>query len=232
MGKLKTTADNVELKTNKITSSTPSTSWTAAKYLSAASVYGVYNNILNTYMPVGTLLETTDSSWTPNSKGMGTWELLESGVVCEHIGTQVIHPGLVSSGQVGKTNLCGCYHEMLFENLYTGLEKPGYHIELRQSFISYTESSRDIQLYLNMLKMNSANTWSHPNYRACNLSESIKLSDITKEPTLNYPTEGINLEYLTTATDNGNTYSWGFFDICIQAYLVSDAPIYKWKRVS
>lgn len=233
MGKLKTTASNIELKNNKITSNSTSTSWTSAKYPSASSVHNVYKDLLNKYMPVGTLIETADSSWSPNSKEMGTWELVESGVICEHIGSQIIHPGLESGGQHGKTDLCGCYYNTLFENLYLGLEKPGYHFELRQSVIGYNASSRFIELYLNMLKMNSLNTWSSSSYRVCDLSRSIELSDITKETTLNYTTEGINLEYLTTeATSGSNSTTWAFWDVCIHAYRVSDAPIYKWKRIS
>jgi hypothetical protein len=230
LGKLNTTHDNIEIQTNKVVSLS---SASAAHYPTASTVTSVYESTLNTYMPIGTILETSDSSWSPNSRQMGTWQLVESGEICEHVGSQVLYPGINSGGQVGKTNLSCCYHDMLFEQLYTTTTKPGYHVEFRLSFIATTAGDRNIEVFLNTLRVLQGGTYSHANYRICFLSNRFKLSDIKKETTTGYSTEGINLDYLTTQTTNAsNGGAWAFYDICIHAYLVSDEPVYRWKRVS
>lgn len=233
MGKLNTnTSLGILLQTDKVSGTTVNSSWTDTKYPDGDSFKNICTNLSKKYLPVGTILETTDASWTPDTS-TGTWELIHSGETVEHVGTQVLHPGVSSSGQVGKTNISGCYHNMLFEYLYTAFEKPGHHVEFRVSTIGTTSGDRNIELYFNTLRLTVNATWSSSAYKVCAMSKRFKLSDIKKELTLNYTTEGINLGYITTATGSAsNGTAWSFGDVCVHCYLVSDLPVYKWKRVS
>lgn len=71
MPKLNTTVDNIELKTNKIisTSTKPVSEWTDAEYPSAKT-------LLNIAHPVGSII-TTGANENPGSKLGGTWELVD-----------------------------------------------------------------------------------------------------------------------------------------------------------
>ena len=76
MPKLDTTIDNLELKSNKVTGTVPSASWTDAQYPSAKTLYNAYNNILNMLHPVGSIM-TTAAKVNPAETVGGTWELVD-----------------------------------------------------------------------------------------------------------------------------------------------------------
>jgi hypothetical protein len=74
MPKLNTTIDNIELKSNKVKNATAvSSSWTDDQYVSAKTLYNIYNRILH---PVGSII-TTASNTNPASTLGGTWELVD-----------------------------------------------------------------------------------------------------------------------------------------------------------
>ena len=74
MPKLNTTIDNLELKSNKIisTSTESPDAWTDAQYPSAKTLY----NLLNALHPVGSIL-TTSSKNSPAATFGGSWELVD-----------------------------------------------------------------------------------------------------------------------------------------------------------
>jgi hypothetical protein len=78
MPKLNTTIDDIELKTNKIisTSTKPASEWTDAEYPSAKTLYNAYNNLLSLVHPVGSIL-TTATKTNPAETLGGTWELVD-----------------------------------------------------------------------------------------------------------------------------------------------------------
>ena len=81
MPKLDTTIDNLERKTNKVTGTVPSASWTDTQYPSAKTLYNSYNsllNMLNLVHPIGSIL-TTSTSTNPAASVGGTWELIDKG---------------------------------------------------------------------------------------------------------------------------------------------------------
>lgn len=106
MSKLNTTVDNIELKSNRVTGSTPSASWTDAQYPSAKALYNTYsslyenfnsvnarcaaleaanisltatsNNMLNVAHPVGSIMITATNSNPANTIG-GSWTLVDKG---------------------------------------------------------------------------------------------------------------------------------------------------------
>lgn len=104
MPKLNTTIDNLELKTNRVTGSIPSASWTDAQYPSAKTLYSTYEslsknytsvasrctsleatrtNLLNLTHPVGSVM-ITSSNTSPASNVGGTWSLIDKGFKSYH----------------------------------------------------------------------------------------------------------------------------------------------------
>lgn len=238
MGKLNTTASNIEVVTNQVTIADSPTVWTSGKYPSARATRLIFESLAEKYAPVGTIIETTDAAWNPNNSdinlsGSGEWELIYSGQICEYVGNQVLYPGIYSSGQITKTNLVGAYDYSLFANLATPFEKAGYHVEFRVSTVITTTGDRSVEVFFNNLKLISKSTWSDDAYRVSHISKRFKLSDIDLEATLTYTRDGVNLEYDTTKTTSANnTGPWRLGDICVHLYVVSDFPIYKWRRVT
>jgi hypothetical protein len=78
MPKLSTTVDNLELKTNKVTATTPSSSWTDTQYPSAKALYSAYSKLVNIAHPVGSIMITSTNT-NPGSSVGGTWELVDKG---------------------------------------------------------------------------------------------------------------------------------------------------------
>ena len=78
MPKLNTTIDNLELKSNKVTATTPSSSWTDAQYPSAKALYSAYSKLVNVAHPVGSIMITSTNA-NPASTVGGTWELIDKG---------------------------------------------------------------------------------------------------------------------------------------------------------
>ena len=76
MPKLDTTIDNLERKSNKVTGTTPSASWTDTQYPSAKTLYNAYNNVLGLMHPVGSIY-MTDTNTNPSTIFGGTWELID-----------------------------------------------------------------------------------------------------------------------------------------------------------
>jgi hypothetical protein len=76
MSKLTTTVDNIELKTNKVTASVPSSTWTDSQYPSAKTLYNTYNKLLNMLHPIGSIF-ITDTNTNPSDVLGGTWELVD-----------------------------------------------------------------------------------------------------------------------------------------------------------
>lgn len=76
MPKLNTTIDNLEWKSNKVTGSVPSSSWTDAQYPSAKTLYNAYNKLINIAHPIGSILITATNT-NPASTIGGTWVLVD-----------------------------------------------------------------------------------------------------------------------------------------------------------
>lgn len=79
MPKLDTTIDNLERKTNKVTGTVPSSSWTDAQYPSAKTLYNTYNNLtdmINLVHPIGSIITTSTNTNPANTLG-GSWELVD-----------------------------------------------------------------------------------------------------------------------------------------------------------
>lgn len=76
MPKLDTTITNLERKTNKVTGTVPSSSWTDTQYPSAKALYNAYTKLVNIAHPVGSIL-TTSTNTSPASTLGGTWELVD-----------------------------------------------------------------------------------------------------------------------------------------------------------
>ena len=78
MPKLNTTVDNLELKSNKVTGTAPSASWTDTQYPSAKALYNAYTKLFNSMHPVGSVLITSTNTSPADSIG-GTWKLVDKG---------------------------------------------------------------------------------------------------------------------------------------------------------
>jgi hypothetical protein len=76
MPKLNTTIDNLELKTNKVTGTIPSDSWTDDQYPSAKALYNAYNELLSNIYPIGCIM-TTSTNTNPSAALGGTWKLVD-----------------------------------------------------------------------------------------------------------------------------------------------------------
>lgn len=77
MPKLETTIDNLQLKSNLVTSGTvPLSTWTDTQYPSAKTLYDTYNNMLNLMHPIGSVYTTVTNNDPAEIFG-GTWELID-----------------------------------------------------------------------------------------------------------------------------------------------------------
>jgi hypothetical protein len=76
MPKLNTTVDNIELKTNRVTGTVPSASWTDTQYPSAKALYSAYSKLVNIAHPIGSLLITSTNT-NPAATLGGTWILVD-----------------------------------------------------------------------------------------------------------------------------------------------------------
>ena len=77
MPKLETTIDNLQLKSNLVTSRTvPLSTWTDTQYPSAKTLYDTYNNMLNLMHPIGSVYTTVTNNDPAEIFG-GTWELID-----------------------------------------------------------------------------------------------------------------------------------------------------------
>ena len=234
MSKLNTTADMIESKTNKVFSdSYPSTGWLDSTYPSAATLNNAYKALFNSAHPIGFIYETSDSDFNPNAAwpDSGVWELVSSECSRKLVSSQVLYPGIEGGGIINKTILCGAYEYDLFLDLFKQFEKPGYHIEFKISAMAYTYENNVMTLYLNNLTLFSVYTWSVPTFRRAAVSDFYRLSDVVPEPAAGYTSNGFNLKYEVTAKPNGSGSNYGFWDVTAHFYLVSDGPVYKWKRI-
>lgn len=84
MPKLNTTIDNIELKSNKVTASVPSSAWTDAQYPSAKALYNAYTKLLNAMHPIGSII-TTSTNTNPSSTLGGTWTLADKAFRSEYV---------------------------------------------------------------------------------------------------------------------------------------------------
>lgn len=80
MPKLNTTVDNLEWKSNRVTASVPSSTWTDAQYPSAKALYNAYAKLLNSQHPIGSVVITATNS-NPSSTFGGTWTLIDKGFI-------------------------------------------------------------------------------------------------------------------------------------------------------
>lgn len=232
MSKLNTNASNIEVKSNKVSStSAPYSSWTTDQYTDAATITAAFKNLLNIIHAPGSFYRTTDSSFNPNviwgSRGE-SWELVDSYHERIYLNSQVMHPGVSGLGLVSKTNLCGAYHTELFDPLSSRFVKTGYHIEFKFTAMITTGLANPINFYLNDYNLGSHTTWSVDTFRRLWTSGFIKLEDITRTPAAGYTATGYTLAYSVT----NPAANWQFWDLTAHAFLVSDVPIYTWKRIA
>ena len=99
MSKLNATTNQIELNTNKVTSTTPSSGWTDTQYPSAKALYSAYtglnesitkvetrcanletsySKVLNIAHPIGSIMITSTNTSPASSVG-GTWQLIDKG---------------------------------------------------------------------------------------------------------------------------------------------------------
>jgi hypothetical protein len=234
MAKLNTTASNLEIKTNKVTSTgAPLNTWTDTNYTSAKTLTSAFNSLINTVHPISSFYETADASFNPNIAWSGrneVWELVSSIPERIYLNSQILHPGTSGSGNVTKTNICGAYRTDLFDPFYYQLVKAGYHIEFRFTAVATTNNNNPIHFYLNNVDLGNMNTWSGTAFRRLWTSSFIKLSDITQTPAAGYATAGYTFAYECITSVGWHTFQ--FWDLTAHAYLVSDTPIYRWKRIA
>lgn len=79
MPKLATTVNNLELTSNKITSGTPSSSWTDSHYVSGQTLYEAYNSLktaITNAHPVGCVV-CMSTNTNPAATLGGTWTLID-----------------------------------------------------------------------------------------------------------------------------------------------------------
>lgn len=106
----------------------------------------------------------------------------------------------------------------------------GYHIEFMLSALITTGGDCRIKFFLNNLHSYDGMTWSGSNFRTWIRSPYYTKDQIIMEPLPDYGYTGISLAYKTLNT-TGLNQSFSFYDVHILMYLVSDEPIYKWKRI-
>lgn len=118
-------------------------------------------------------------------------------------------------------------------NLLNGFQynvPTGYHIEFMLSTLITTTNCR-IKFFLNNLHSYDETTWSGSNFRVWVRSPYYTKDQIIIEQLPDYHNgNGINLTFKTLNT-SGSNQSFSFYGVHILMYLVSDEPIYKWKRV-
>ena len=232
MATLNALVSDIEVKDNKVGSTeSPNSSWTTSQYTDANTITAAFKNLLNKVHPPGSFYETTDANFDPNtawgSRGE-SWELVSSSYERIYLNSQVMHPGVSGTGLVSKTNLCGAYYTELFDPLYSRFTKAGYHIEFKFTAMITTANDNPINFYLNDTNLGSFISWSGSDFRRLWKSNFIELDDIAKTPAAGYTTTGYTLAYAVT---NLST-SWAFWDLTAHTFLVSDNPVYKWKRIS
>lgn len=106
----------------------------------------------------------------------------------------------------------------------------GYHIEFMLSALIRTGNNNKLKFFLNNLHSYEGITWSESDYRTWVRSPYYTKDQIIMEKLPRYNGNGINLTYKTLNT-TGSNQSFSFYGVHILMYLVSDEPIYKWKRV-
>lgn len=154
----------------------------------------------------------------PNSFYSGSLQLDN----CIYIGSQLMYDHFTTSTS-GTFQLLGAYDYQLIEGITTAITIPtGYEVAYRLSAQVTTQNSNTVTIYLNNIATYGSSTWSGNTYRILTGSRIFKASEITLEPTLNYPTKnGINLK-----VTNATAYPCNVYNITLHAYLVkSDQAI-------
>ena len=154
----------------------------------------------------------------PNSFYSGSLQLDN----CMYIGSQLMYDHFTTSTS-GTFQLLGAYDYQLIEGITTAITIPtGYEVAYRLSAQVTTQNSNTVTIYLNNIATYGSSTWSGNTYRILTGSRIFKASEITLEPTLNYPTKnGINLK-----VTNATAYPCNVYNITLHAYLVkSDQAI-------
>ena len=180
------------------------------------------------YMPVGAIYKST-SSTNPSNFFDGTWTLVHSGYERQQIGSQVLHPGLSGTGNVGKTNILGAYDYSLISGLFSNITVPsGCHKEYKLTFQARSGGDNKVTMYINNIATNSIGTWSSDTFRYIGSSKFFKESEITLETTMGYSNPGCNLKYQVTGSSN----NWSFYNVTISGFITTDVQIYTWRRTA
>lgn len=136
-----------------------------------------------------------------------------------YVGSQVLldSKALDSIGYVG---VLGAYGYKLIDGVFSNIAIPqGYTRAYRVSAQVNTNNSNYGKVKLNNMESNGACTWSGPTMRALISTRIFKESEITLEPTFNYPAkDGTNLYVGNTATGECTIYN-----VTLHAYLVKNS---------
>ena len=90
MSKLNATIDQIELNTNKVTGTAPSSGWTDTQYPSAKALYNAYSSLLNIQHPIGSIIITSTKTNPANTLG-GTWVLVDKAFKNTYINLNSTH---------------------------------------------------------------------------------------------------------------------------------------------
>lgn len=131
MPKLNTTVDNLELKSNKVVSTSNPSTWTDAQYPSAKALLDIAH-------PVGSIL-TTATNENPAAKLGGTWELVDKAFKEKFI-------TLATSNWTATNATLGSYSNVLLTD---------HTIALRLNFIATTVFENDNTVELGKLNLAS-----------------------------------------------------------------------------
>ena len=189
-------------------------------------------NLTDIFYPIGTIYETKDSSVNPQDLWGGSWVLEAEEYDRRLVGSQVLYDSITGTGgSTSYTNVLGAYGDTLISGVFQNTESPeGYHQEYRLTFQATCLSNNQVQVALNNIESPIAGTWSNPTFRIMASTPYFKISDIVYETTMTYSQSGINLKY--KVNNPSTSHSYGIYNITIHGYIVSDEPVYKWKRTA
>lgn len=178
--------------------------------------------------PIGSLYETTVSSFDPNNSFTGTWQLIKTDKKREFVNSAIVYGEATRSGE-GVTNLVGTYGLNLITRLFNGYTIPtGYHKAYRLTGELSSSSNNVARFELNNISTEYITTWSAATMRQTAASAFFKESDITLETCFNYTSgTGTNLRLRNNASGDAR----GYYPT-INAYIESDDTYYTWKRIN
>lgn len=187
--------------------------------------------ILPTIYPIGSVYSNGTTSDNPSvTLGFGTW--VAEGPVVERqlLNSKILHwsTGDVT-GTTTKQKVLGTYNYDMLTAMVSGMTIPtGYHVEYQMSAELSTGGNISVAIFLNNIYTNYIQTWSGATYRLTATTPFFKSTDVVLETTVNYSNPGINFGWVS----NNATNVIRVYLPIVNAYLVRDTPIYRWRRTA